>query len=138
MNNEQNIPENNLPADAGAGNAEPPVATSNGASVPPAAEIGAPESVSAPPTAAPTPPTSAAPPPADEGIDYGDRLERLGGEPAPVITPEEFARLQRQGQVNIDAQGRVRTTRRSDAEAGVSLRKRRAWYCAQMVIHSLG
>jgi hypothetical protein len=64
--------------------------------------------------------------PEDEG--YRERLERLGGEPAPVITPEEFARLQRQGQVNIDARGRVRTTRRSDAEAGVSLRKRRAWY----------
>ncbi|MBZ0296438.1 MAG: hypothetical protein K8L99_28005 [Anaerolineae bacterium] len=57
-----------------------------------------------------------------------DRLERLGGEPAPVITPEEFARLQRAGQVHIDSRGRVRTTRRSDAEAGVSLRKRRAWY----------
>ena len=70
----------------------------------------------------PQPPTM----PEDDG--YGDRLERLGGEPAPVITPEEFARLQRQGQVNIDARGRVRTTRRSDAEAGVSLRKRRAWY----------
>lgn len=75
--------------------------------------------VSTPP---PQPPTM----PEDDG--YGDRLERLGGEPAPVITPEEFARLQRQGQVNIDARGRVRTTRRSDAEAGVSLRKRRAWY----------
>lgn len=60
--------------------------------------------------------------------DYGERLERLGGEPAPVITPEEFARLQRAGQVHIDARGRVRTTRRTDAEAGVSLRKRRAWY----------
>ena len=59
---------------------------------------------------------------------YDERLERLGGEPAPVITPEEFARLQRAGQVHIDAKGRVRTTRRSDAEAGVSLRKRRAWY----------
>lgn len=57
-----------------------------------------------------------------------DRLERLGGEPAPVITPEEFARLQRAGQVHIDERGRVRATRRSDAEAGVSLRKRRAWY----------
>lgn len=57
-----------------------------------------------------------------------DRLERLGGEPAPAITPEEFARLQRAGQVHIDSRGRVRTTRRSDAEAGVSLRKRRAWY----------
>ena len=60
--------------------------------------------------------------------DMDDRLERLGGEPAPVITPEEFARLQQAGQVHIDARGRVRTTRRSDAEAGVSLRKRRAWY----------
>jgi hypothetical protein len=57
-----------------------------------------------------------------------ERLERLGGEPAPVITPEEFARLQKAGQVHIDARGRVRTSRRSDAEAGVSLRKRRAWY----------
>ncbi len=60
--------------------------------------------------------------------EYSERLERLGGEPAPVITPEEFARLQRAGQVHIDARGRVRTARRSDAEAGVSLRKRRAWY----------
>jgi hypothetical protein len=57
-----------------------------------------------------------------------ERLERLGGEPAPVITPEEFARLQKQGQVNIDARGRVRTARRNNADAGVSLRKRRAWY----------
>lgn len=63
-----------------------------------------------------------------EENQYNERLERLGGEPAPVITPEEFARLQRAGQVHIDARGRVRTTRRSDAEAGVSLRKRRAWY----------
>jgi hypothetical protein len=77
-------------------------------------------------TPAPEPP--AAPPSLPEESRYDDRLERLGGEPAPVITPEEFARLQRQGQVNIDARGRVRTTRRSDAEAGVSLRKRRAWY----------
>ncbi len=80
--------------------------------------------------AAPPPQQPAQPPPANlpEEHGYDDRLERLGGEPAPVITPEEFARLQRQGQVNIDARGRVRTTRRSDAEAGVSLRKRRAWY----------
>lgn len=76
-----------------------------------------------------------APPPADEqpeSVDdkMGKRLERLGGEPAPVITPEEFARLQKSGQVNIDSRGRVRTARRDDAEAGVSLRKRRAWYGA--------
>ena len=63
--------------------------------------------------------------------DMGDRLERLGGEPAPAITPEEFERLQKAGQVHIDSRGRVRTARRSGAEAGVSLRKRRAWYgCA--------
>ena len=52
----------------------------------------------------------------------------LGGEPAPAVTPEEFAQLQDAGQVHIDARGRVRSARRSDAEAGVSLRKRRAWY----------
>jgi len=57
-----------------------------------------------------------------------ERLERLGGEPAPVITPEEFARLQKAGQVHIDARGRVRTASRSGPDAGVSLRKRRAWY----------
>jgi hypothetical protein len=74
------------------------------------------------------PPSSSTPsnhPPQD---DLGDRLERLGGEPAPAITPEEFERLQKAGQVHIDARGRVRTARRSGAEAGVSLRKRRAWY----------
>lgn len=60
--------------------------------------------------------------------DLDDRLERLGGEPAPAITPEEFERLQKAGQVHIDSRGRVRTARRSGAEAGVSLRKRRAWY----------
>ena len=71
------------------------------------------------------------PPPAPQEEDvYQERLERLGGGPAPAITPEEFARLQRAGQVHIDARGRVRTTRRTDAEAGVSLRKRRAWYAA--------
>ncbi|MCY4145687.1 MAG: hypothetical protein OXE95_09985 [Chloroflexi bacterium] len=64
----------------------------------------------------------------DEGDNLGDRLERLGGEPAPAITPEEFERLQKAGQVHIDSRGRVRTARRSGAEAGVSLRKRRAWY----------
>lgn len=56
------------------------------------------------------------------------RLERLGGEPAPVITPEEFARLQKAGQVHIDARGRVRTERPRGVDPGVSLRKRRAWY----------
>lgn len=90
----------------------------------------------------PTPPHTPVPPEEDNFIEdqnapippaaapesMQDRLERLGGEPAPVITPEEFARLQKAGQVNIDARGRVRTARRSGADAGVSLRKRRAWY----------
>jgi hypothetical protein len=87
----------------------------------------------------PTENTPPAPPPVDDTPEpvaranngderMEDRLERLGGEPAPVITPEEFARLQQAGQVHIDSRGRVKTARRSDAEAGVSLRKRRAWY----------
>jgi hypothetical protein len=75
--------------------------------------------------AAPPPPPAAP----EDPVLMEERLERLGGEPAPAITPEEFARLQKAGQVHIDARGRVRTARRSDAEAGVSLRKRRAWYC---------
>ncbi len=60
--------------------------------------------------------------------DLGPRLERLGGEPAPDITPEEFARLQQAGQIHIDPRGRVRTTQRNETDAGISLRKRRAWY----------
>ncbi len=71
------------------------------------------------------PPEDSAP---ESESDMSDRLERLGGEPAPVITPDEFASLQKAGQVHIDSRGRVRTARRSGAEAGVSLRKRRAWY----------
>ena len=63
--------------------------------------------------------------PAPEDVE---EARNLAGEPAPAVTPEEFARLQDAGQVHIDARGRVRTARRSDAEAGVSLRKRRAWY----------
>jgi hypothetical protein len=79
-----------------------------------------------PASAAPPPPPPAPP---EDPVRMEERLERLGGEPAPAITPEEFARLQKAGQVHIDARGRVHTARRSDAEAGVSLRKRRAWYC---------
>jgi hypothetical protein len=82
----------------------------------------------APASRATLPPDPAAPVPAD---NFSERLERLGGEPAPVITPEEFSRLQNAGQVHIDAMGRVRTARRaSQADAGVTLRKRRAWYSA--------
>ena len=85
-----------------------------------------------PPSRATLPPVEAAAPsnPAPVPADnFSERLERLGGEPAPVITPEEFSRLQNAGQVHIDAMGRVRTARRaSQADAGVTLRKRRAWY----------
>jgi hypothetical protein len=56
------------------------------------------------------------------------RLDRLGGEAAPDISPEEFVRLQRLGSVHIDARGRIRANRREDDDPGVSLRKRRAWY----------
>jgi hypothetical protein len=96
-------------------------------------ESSVPNTPTEPETPPAEPPRNAAPPPPpppstpDEDT-FEERLERLGGEPAPVITPEEFARLQKAGQVHIDARGRVRTARRSDAEAGVSLRKRRAWY----------
>ena len=79
------------------------------------------------PSAPPTPPE--VPESNSNNTDgMNERLERLGGEPAPAITPEEFARLQKAGQVHIDARGRVKTARRTDAEAGVSLKKRRAWY----------
>jgi len=76
----------------------------------------------------PPPEAPAAPTEVDNMQERLGRLERLGGEPAPAITPEEFARLQQAGQVSIDERGRVRTAQRSDADAGVSLRKRRAWY----------
>ena len=64
----------------------------------------------------------------DPPPEESERERNLGGEPAPAVTPEEFARLQDAGEVHIDARGRVRSARRHDAEAGVSLRKRRAWY----------
>jgi hypothetical protein len=66
----------------------------------------------------------------DDREDLKPRLERLGGEPAPDITPEEFARLQQAGQIHIDPRGRVRATQRDESDAGISLRKRRAWYAA--------
>ncbi|MCI0713638.1 MAG: hypothetical protein L0154_26005 [Chloroflexi bacterium] len=72
------------------------------------------------------------PPPAPENQfpkeEMNERLERLGGEPAPDITPEEFARLRQSGQLHIDPRGRVRSRQRDSRDAGVSLRKRRAWY----------
>lgn len=92
------------------------------------------ETPAAPDNAAPRVPPSPPPaaPPDDVadivGDDLGSRLERLGGEPAPDITPEEFARLQQAGQIHIDPRGRVRATRRDETDAGISLRKRRAWY----------
>ncbi len=80
----------------------------------------------------PPPPNDQASPVADddENDEMGARLERLGGEPAPDITPEEFARLQQSGEIHIDPRGRVRSrrSRTSSQDVGVSLRKRRAWY----------
>ncbi len=70
-------------------------------------------------------------PAAAEAEAMQKRLERLGGEPAPAISPEEFARLQQAGQIHIDSKGRVRTSRREETDAGMSLRKRRAWYTAR-------
>lgn len=110
--------KNNIPVD----NSD----ESNAGVTPETPESTTPQASANPPVSSTPPPAPSTPPPADE--DMGDRLERLGGEPAPVITPEEFARLQKAGQVHIDSRGRVRTARRSEAEAGVSLRKRRAWY----------
>lgn len=58
-----------------------------------------------------------------------ERVSRLAGEPAPDISPEEFARLQRTGApINLDSRGRVVVRRREEDDPGVSLRKRRAWY----------
>ena len=55
--------------------------------------------------------------------DLGDRLERLGGEPAPAITPEEFERLQKAGQVHIDSRG-ARTN------SGGAVVRKREFHCA--------
>ncbi|MBC7811499.1 MAG: hypothetical protein H7175_10145 [Burkholderiales bacterium] len=127
MDDRTNFPfdENGAELDDTANAAEP----TNGVTPPPVETLNA--AIPMPPPVAPPSTPPQAPPsnmPEDDGLRMNERLERLGGEPAPTITPEEFARLQKAGQVHIDARGRVRTARRSDAEAGVSLRKRRAWY----------
>lgn len=77
-----------------------------------------------------------APPSAPEAA-VDQRLERLGGEPAPDITPEEFARLRQSGQIHIDPRGRVRSRQRNSRDAGVSLRRRRAWYTATRWIYPI-
>jgi hypothetical protein len=75
------------------------------------------------------PPPAENVPPGDENADnMSERIDRLGGEPAPDISPEEFARLQNSGSIHLDPQGRVRANRREESDPGVSLRKRRAWY----------
>jgi hypothetical protein len=61
--------------------------------------------------------------------DLTPRVDRLSGDAAPDLTPEEFARLQNSEQaINIDARGRVRVDRGSEDSPGIALRKRRAWY----------
>jgi hypothetical protein len=90
----------------------------------------------------PTPPPTETPPSGEDSpitiasaigepapeAELKPRLERLGGEPAPDITPEEFVRLQQSGQIHIDPRGRVRSSRAEESDAGITLRKRRAWY----------
>ncbi len=75
-------------------------------------------------------PPDATPPDAEDEVTnvMGERIDRLSGEAAPDLSPEEFARLQRGGALNIDSRGRVRVNRRDEEDPGVSLRKRRAWY----------
>ncbi|MBN1963805.1 MAG: hypothetical protein JW910_04105 [Anaerolineae bacterium] len=108
----------------------------------PAGTVDVPVEVSSPVAPPAAPAASEAAPAGDDGEDFtfddedeadrmAERLERLGGEPAPAISPEEFARLQQSGQIHIDSRGRIRSSRREDADAGMSLRKRRAWYGQQ-------
>ncbi len=73
-----------------------------------------------------TPAENTAPQPPEDNLK--ERIDRLGGEEAPDISPEELARLQRSGSLHIDEHGRVRPNRRDETDPGVSLRKRRAWY----------
>ncbi len=89
------------------------------------------ENVSRQPPPAPLPPLPDEEQRANEAAEAGmiqDRVSRLSGEPAPDISPEEFARLQQHGAINIDSRGRIRVNRRDEADPGVTLRKRRAWY----------
>ncbi len=89
------------------------------------------ENVSRQPPLPPLPPLPDEEAQADEAAEAGmiqDRVSRLSGEPAPDISPEEFARLQQNGAINIDSRGRIRVNRRDEADPGVTLRKRRAWY----------
>lgn len=88
-----------------------------------------PDNIAQPPASSPPPAAPVENTPVNGAADdLGPRLERLGGEPAPDITPEEFARLQQAGQIHIDPRGRVRTTQHSESDPGIALRKRRAWY----------
>ena len=92
---------------------------------PPAAAVQSPPPAPPGPSA---PPEPASMPPGDEEV-IGERINRLSGEAAPDLSPEEFARLQRSGgAINIDPRGRIRVGRRDESDPGVSLRKRRAWY----------
>jgi hypothetical protein len=68
------------------------------------------------------------PPPDAVQNDIQNRADRLAGEPAPEITPEDFARLQKLGTLNLDPRGRIRPDLGRADDPGVSLRRRRAWY----------
>lgn len=89
------------------------------------------DAVNRQPPLPPLPPLSEEEQRNEEAAEAGmiqDRVSRLSGEPAPDISPEEFARLQQHGAINIDSRGRIRVNRRDENDPGVSLRKRRAWY----------
>lgn len=83
-----------------------------------------------PPVANNNPPPAAPSEPEKTDQDkLNERIDRLAGEPAPDISPEEFARLQKAGSaIHLDSRGRIRANRPEDNDPGVSLRKRRAWY----------
>lgn len=118
MTDESKLPPASQPPDGDAPGAEDADMADAGVNAPSAP----------PPQASAPPPAPATMPPGDEEV-IGERINRLSGEAAPDLSPEEFARLQRSGgAINIDPRGRIRVGRRDESDPGVSLRKRRAWY----------
>lgn len=64
-----------------------------------------------------------------EQVETGEPEVRLSQPSVDQITPEEYLRRARRGEVDIDPRGRVRVARPSGkTEGGVNLRKRRAWF----------
>lgn len=119
---------NSTPTETEEENAAPVAPQSTPESTPRAEVTPPPSEPTRQPPLPPLPPLPGDEPEPEEHI-LGDRVARLSGEPAPDISPEEFARLQRSGNpVNIDPRGRIRVNRDRTDDPGVVLRKRRAWY----------